>query len=49
MTATQLVEKSLQYLGYFSPYLIVMFAIAFAYKLIDFVFTAIQGYRNRRW
>lgn len=49
MTAAQIVSLSLDYLAFISPYLVIMFAVAFAKKLIDFAYAAIQDYRSRRW
>lgn len=47
MNASQLVEKSLEYIALFGPYLLIFFAIAFSYKLVDLVFYAMDA-RNRR-
>lgn len=48
MTAAQIAEKALDYLGLFGPALLVFFALAFAHKLIDLIFYALDGYKRRR-
>lgn len=48
MNAETLVDKSLDYIVMFSPYLLIFFSIAFAYKMIDLIFYSIDRYRRGR-
>lgn len=48
MTATQIADRALDYLGLFGPALLIFFALAFAHKIIDLIFYALDGYRQRR-
>jgi hypothetical protein len=47
MSASELTEKSLDYLQLFGPYLLIFFAIAFAEKIIDLMFFSINAFRKR--
>jgi hypothetical protein len=49
MTASELIEKSLEYIGMLAPYLLIFFAIAFAHKIIDLIYFAVDQYRKRRY
>ena len=47
MTAAELADKSLEYLPVFGPYLLIFFAIAFAHKIVDLIYYAIDARRRR--
>jgi hypothetical protein len=48
MTAAEIADKTFDYLGLFGPALLIFFALAFAHKIIDLFFYALDGYRRRR-
>jgi hypothetical protein len=48
MTANELIEKTLEYIVMFAPYLFIFFSLAFAHKIIDLIFYAMNVYKRRR-
>jgi hypothetical protein len=49
MNANEIIQETIPFIEAVSPFLFIFFVLATADRLIDLVYKAVQGLRNRSW